>query len=72
MYDENLLIVLVAVDDLLAHVEVVQRRQGADPLAHVLELGGDVVEHAEELLREKMGVCVDPHGACFSLYAGGF
>ena len=39
-----------------------QRRQRAHALAHVLEVGGDVIEHGEEFLREKVGVCVDAHG----------
>ena len=60
---EDLLIVLVAVDDPLAHVEIVQRRQRAHALAHVLIVGGDVVEPIEKSLREKVRVRVDTHWA---------
>ena len=58
---QDLLIVLVAVDDLLAHVDVVERRQRAHALAHVLVVAGDLVELVEEFLREEMRVGVDPH-----------
>ena len=59
---EDLLIVLVAVDDPLAHVEVVKRRQRAHALAHVPIIGCHVVELVEESLREKMRVGVNAHG----------
>ena len=68
---QHLLIVLVAVDDLLAHVDIEQRRQRADALAHVLVVAGDFVELVEELLREKVRVRVDAHGR-FSLLVAGF
>src|SRR4029453_2401034 len=59
---EDLLIVLVLVDDLLAHIEVIERRQRAHALAHVLIVAGDLHHLVEELLREEMRVGVDAHG----------
>ena len=59
---QDLLIVLMAVDDLLADIEVVQSRQRAHALAHVLVVADGVVELVEELLRKKVGICVNTHG----------
>src|SRR5262245_36838528 len=59
---EDLLIVLVLVDDLLAHIEIIERRQRADALAHVLIVAGDLRHLVEELFREEMRVGVDAHG----------
>ena len=64
---QDLLIVLVAVDDLLAHVEIEQSRQRADALAHVLVVAGDFVELVEEFFRKKVGVRVDRAWAFLSL-----
>jgi hypothetical protein len=50
---KDLLIVLVAVNDLLAHVEVVERRQRAHALTDVLVASGDVIEFVEELFWKK-------------------
>src|SRR5262249_34366712 len=48
-------------DDLLAHVEIVERRQRAHALAHVLIVAGDLRHLVEEPLREEMRVGVDAH-----------
>ena len=58
---QDLRIVLVAVDDLLAGVEVVERRDRPHALAHVLILTGNLEHLVEEFLREKVCVGVDPH-----------
>jgi hypothetical protein len=67
---EDLLIVLVAVDDLLAHVEVIERRKRAHALAHVPVVGGDLIEHVEEFFRKKVRVRVDAHEAFLPIAAG--
>jgi hypothetical protein len=61
---EDLLVVLMAVDDLLAHVEVVERRKRTHALAHIRVVGGHFAEHVEEFLREKVRVRIDTHGRC--------
>ena len=58
---QDLLIILVAVDDLLAMLEVEQRRQRAHALAHVLVVAGDVLHLVEEFFRKEVRVRVDPH-----------
>src|SRR5262245_25178826 len=58
---EDLLIILVLVDDLLAHIEIIERRQRAHALTHVLIVAGDLRHLVEELLREEMRVGVDAH-----------
>ena len=66
---QDLLVVLVAVDDLLADIEVVERRQRAHALAHVLVVAGDLLHLVEEFLREEVRIGVDPHlrSSSFSL-----
>ena len=59
---QDLLIVLVAVDDLLAHVDVIERRKRAHALAHVLVVASDFVELVKEFFGKKMRVRVDTHG----------
>ena len=65
---QDLLIVLVAVDDLLADVEIVDRRERADALAHVLVVAGDLVQLVEEFLREEVRIRVDPHLRVLQLF----
>jgi hypothetical protein len=58
---EDLLVVLVLVDDALAEIEIVERRQRAHALAHVLIVAGNLRELVEELLGKEVGIGVDPH-----------
>src|SRR6516164_1948374 len=65
---ENLLIVPVAVHDLLPDVDVIESRQRAHALAHILVLASDFFELLKKLFREKVGVGIDAHGSspCWS------
>ncbi len=58
---QDLLIVLVAIYDLLADIDVVDRRQRAHALAHVLVVAGHVLHLVEEFFREEVRIRVDPH-----------
>jgi len=60
---QDLLIILVAIDDLLAMIEIVDRRDRAHALAHVFVVAGDFVHLVEEFFREEVRIRVDPHFA---------
>jgi hypothetical protein len=52
----------VAIDDPLAHIEIVQSRQRTHALAHVLVIARNLVEPVEKFFRKKVGVRVKAHG----------
>ena len=58
---EDLLIILEAVDHLLAMIEIEQRRQRTHAFAHVLVVAGDLLHFVEEFFREKVRIRIDPH-----------
>jgi hypothetical protein len=58
---QDLLIVLVAVHDLLADIDIEQRRQRAHALAHVFVVAGHLLHLVEEFFREEVRIRVDPH-----------
>ena len=58
---EDLLIILEAVDHLLAMIEIEQCRQRTHAFAHVLVVAGDLLHFVEEFFREKVRIRIDPH-----------
>src|SRR3954451_1001171 len=66
---EYLRVVVVHVDDLLAMIEIEQRRQRAHALAHVLEVTGEIHHAVEKWLGKEMGIRVDAHGQVSGLLA---